>query len=82
MNPQTKMLNTEPEAGCIVGTQITTSRGLMELTSLKRRVGMYDDEDEHVDWVEYYFEGKVVHRSAHTTLKKFPSASGIAADLH
>jgi hypothetical protein len=45
----------------------------MEESLLSKKVGGHDNEDETVDFVEYWFEGELVHRSVNMTLKKMPS---------
>lgn len=65
-----KMLNEQPETPSIKGDSLLTTRGLLPISQLKRRVGMYDDAGEHVDWVEFYADdGAMIHRSAHVTIK-------------
>lgn len=51
---------------------ITTIHGPMEESSLEKRTGVVDDDNEHTEWVEYWLDGELVHRSAHVTLKKMP----------
>lgn len=54
---------------------ITTTKGLMDETTLEKRCGIVDNDNEHTEWVEYWLEGEVVHRSAHVRLKR---SSGMA----
>lgn len=46
--------------------------------SLEKREGIVDNENEYTTWVEYRLPGqeRIVHRSAHVTLKKALSAFG------
>jgi hypothetical protein len=61
---------------------IQTTQGLKDEASLVKREGVVDNDDEHTTWVEYYFGGELVHRSAHVTLKKWPEGLGaVAADF-
>jgi hypothetical protein len=81
----TNMLNTTPEGSSLTNEDgryfVTTSQGKLAVEGLLRRVGMHDDENEHIDWVEYYLDGEMIHRSAHATLKKFPMGMGVASDF-
>jgi len=60
---------------------ITTTHGDMDESLLEKRTGEVDNEDEYTTWVEYYFNGELVHRSAHVRLKKNITTEGIAAPL-
>lgn len=60
---------------------VTTTKGQMDESLLEKREGGIDDENELTTWVEYWYEGELVHRSAHVILKKFPSLSGEAASF-
>jgi len=55
---------------------VTTTKGEMDDSLLEKREGTVDNENELTTWVEYWFEGELVHRSAHVTLKKMPSFAG------
>lgn len=48
---------------------IETLLGPMDEAELEKREGGIDNENESTTWVEYYYEGELVHRSAHVTLK-------------
>lgn len=37
--------------------------------SLEKRTGFHEDESHTADWVEYWLDGELVHRSAHVHLK-------------
>jgi len=52
---------------------ITTTKGDMEESLLEKREGSVDNDIENTDWTEYWFEGELVHRSAHVRLKTSPA---------
>lgn len=60
---------------------ITTTEGDMDDSLLERRDGVYEDDNELTRWVEYWHEGKLVHRSAHVQLKTNVLAEGVAASF-
>jgi len=60
---------------------VTTTKGDMDESLLEKREGSVDNENELTTWVEYWFEGELVHRSAHVTLKKMPPIGGEAAAI-
>lgn len=60
---------------------IKTTRGLWPEEGLERRDGVIDNDSEHIEWVEYYLGGDLVHRSAHVHLKQAMFADGIAAEF-
>lgn len=49
---------------------IETTHGPMDDTLLEKRVDVLDNETEHTEATEYWYKGELVHRSAHTHLKK------------
>jgi hypothetical protein len=49
---------------------IDTIHGPMEDTLLEKRVDVVDNDIEHTEATEYWFEGELVHRSAHVHLKQ------------
>lgn len=49
---------------------ITTTKGDMDEALLEKREGAIDNENESTNWVEYWLDGELVHRSAHVSLKK------------
>lgn len=61
--------------------KITTTKGLMDEALLEKKEGVVDNENERTEWVEYWLEGELVHRSAHVTLKKSVTASGQVGGL-
>lgn len=60
---------------------VTTTKGEMDDSLLEKREGTIDNENELTTWVEYWFQGELVHRSAHVTLKKMPPMGGEAAAI-
>ena len=42
----------------------------MDPALLTRRDGSIDNHHEHTTWTEYWLADKLVHRSAHVTLKQ------------
>lgn len=57
---------------------ITTTLGLMDEQALEKREGGEDHPGERVSWVEYWYQGQLVHRSVHIEVKHALTAS---ADL-
>jgi hypothetical protein len=51
-------------------SQITTTKGLMDESELRRVDGGIDDDNEDTTWVEYYLGDELVHRSVHVRLKQ------------
>lgn len=51
---------------------ITTTRGDMDDSLLRRVDGELDNDNERTSWVEYYLGGELVHRSVHVRLKQMP----------
>lgn len=49
---------------------IETTLGSMEESDLEKRTGLIDNENENTAWVEYWYNGELVHRSVHVHLKK------------
>ena len=60
---------------------VTTTKGDMDDSLLEKREGIVDNDNELTNWVEYWLEGELVHRSAHVTLKKMPPIGGEAASI-
>jgi len=60
---------------------VFTTKGDMDVSSLEKREGVIDNEDELTTWVEYWHQGELVHRSAHVTLKKSPPLFAEAAAI-
>lgn len=49
---------------------VTTTKGDIDAEVLEKRVGNVNDDNEDTDWVEYWLDGELVHRSVHVRLKK------------
>jgi len=60
---------------------VTTTKGDMDDEALEKRVGNVNDDNEDTEWVEYWLDGELVHRSVHVRLKQTPVMHGIAASL-
>jgi len=60
---------------------ITTTKGEMDESLLEQREGQIDTETETTEWVEYWFEGELVHRSVHVKLKHAAIADGAASSF-
>lgn len=58
---------------------VTTTKGDMDDSLLEKREGSLDNENEFTQWVEYWHEGELVHRSVHVHLKQNVLADGMAA---
>ena len=50
--------------------EITTTKGLMDESQLRRVDGELDNDNEYTTWVEYYLGDELVHRSVHVRLKQ------------
>lgn len=60
---------------------VNTTKGEMDDSLLEKREGLVDTDHEQTQWVEYWHEGELVHRSVHVLLKKNVFADGVAAML-
>jgi len=60
---------------------IETTKGQMDESLLEKREGQSDTETETIEWVEYWLEGELVHRSVHVKLKHAAVASGAATSF-
>jgi len=60
-------------------TIINTTKGDMDTSLLVKKVGELEDDNEITNWVEYYLDSELVHRSVHVHLKKNVVADSIAA---
>jgi hypothetical protein len=49
---------------------INTVHGEMDDSLLEKRTGEEDNEHENIKWVEYWLDGKCVHRSVDMVLKE------------
>jgi hypothetical protein len=55
---------------------IFTTLGEIDESLLEKREGALEDDNELTNWVEYWKDGVLVHRSAHVTLKRMPTFAG------
>ena len=55
---------------------VTTTKGDMDDSLLEKREGTVENDVETTQWVEYWHEGELVHRSVHMILKQTVSADG------
>jgi len=60
---------------------VTTTKGEMDDSLLEKKEGLFDNDIESTNWVEYWLDGELVHRSAHVTLKTSPFTDLIGASL-
>ena len=49
---------------------VTTTKGEMDDSLLEKKEGIIDNDNETTQWVEYWLEGELVHRSVNMTLKR------------
>ncbi len=60
-------------------TIVTTTKGDMDSDLLEKKEGTIDNEREFTQWVEYWLDGEMIHRSVHVQLKEgvliFPEAA-------
>ena len=50
---------------------IQTTKGEMDESLLNKKTGTIDNDNETINWVEYWLEDELVHRSVDMVLKKF-----------
>jgi hypothetical protein len=60
---------------------VTTTKGEMDDSLLEKREGTIDNDNETTNWVEYWLEGELVHRSVHMTLKRNVTGEAVAQSL-
>jgi hypothetical protein len=60
---------------------ITTTKGEIDESLLEKRTGVVDDDNEFTQWVEYWLDDELVHRSVHVHLKHNVVADSIAASF-
>jgi hypothetical protein len=61
---------------------VFTTKGHMEESLLEKREGVDENDNERAEWVEYWLDGELVHRSVHMVLKKFGlTGEAVAASL-
>ena len=61
---------------------VTTTKGEMDESLLEKRDGSLDNENETTNWVEYWLDGELVHRSVHVALKTNVSSAVEAASFN
>lgn len=54
----------------MTGLMIPTIHGDMDESLLQKNTGVIDNDNEKTEWVEYWKDGELVHRSVHVTLKE------------
>jgi hypothetical protein len=61
---------------------VNTTKGEMDDALLEKREGVDENDNERAEWIEYWLDGELVHRSVHMTLKKFSlTGEAVAASL-
>ena len=60
---------------------VMTTKGEMAEELLEKKTGTIDNENETINWVEYWLEGELVHRSAHVQLKRAVVSFGETAEF-
>jgi len=60
---------------------VNTIKGEMDVSLLEKREGTIDTDNETTNWVEYWLEGELVHRSVDMTLKRNVTAEAIAQSI-
>jgi len=60
---------------------IETTKGQMDESVLEKREGQTETNTETVEWVEYWYENQIVHRSVHVKLKHAALADGAASSF-
>lgn len=60
---------------------ITTTKGLMDPADLEKREGVDENDNERAEWVEYWLDGELVHRSVHLHLKTAIFADAVQANF-
>jgi hypothetical protein len=49
---------------------VQTTKGEMDESLLNKKTGTIDNENETINWVEYWLDDELVHRSVDMVLKK------------
>ena len=60
---------------------VTTTKGDMDDSLLEKREGSVDNDNETTNWVEYWLDGELVHRSVNMVLKQGVFAQGEAQPI-
>ena len=60
---------------------VNTTKGEMDVSLLEKREGTTDNDNETTNWVEYWLQGELVHRSVDMTLKRNVTGEAVAQSL-
>lgn len=60
---------------------VNTTKGEMDVSLLEKREGTIDNDNETTNWVEYWLEGELVHRSVDMTLKRNVTSEAVAQSI-
>jgi len=60
---------------------VTTTKGEMDSALLEKKEGIIDNDNETTQWVEYWLDGELVHRSVDMKLKRNVTAIPVAQSL-
>lgn len=60
---------------------VNTTKGEMDVSLLEKREGSIDTDNETTNWVEYWLEGELVHRSVDMTLKRNVTGEAVAQSI-
>ena len=60
---------------------VNTTKGQMDVSLLEKREGSIDNDNETTNWVEYWLQGELVHRSVDMTLKRNVTGESVAQSL-
>ena len=60
---------------------VTTTKGEMDDSLLEKREGTIDNDNETTNWVEYWLQGELVHRSVDMTLKRNVTGEAVAQSI-
>ena len=60
---------------------VNTIHGEMDVSLLEKKEGTVDNENETTNWVEYWLDGEIVHRSVDMRLKASVLGTAIAASI-
>jgi len=52
---------------------VQTTRGEMDEADLTKKEGVVETDRESTNWVEYWLDDELVHRSVHVHLKQTPA---------
>ena len=60
---------------------VNTTKGEMDDSLLLKREGVDENDNERAEWVEYWLDGELVHRSVHVQLKRAVVSFGETASF-